>query len=55
MRAERKVALRDGTSKYQSAWLEAARKMLAEKSADYDHFEMTRPAERRSAGWLAGM
>lgn len=42
-RIERKVALRDDTSKYQSVWLEAARKMLAEKGADYDYFEMTRP------------
>jgi hypothetical protein len=25
-------------------WLEAARKMLAEKEQDYEYFEMTRPA-----------
>ncbi|UGY04325.1 hypothetical protein [Bradyrhizobium quebecense] len=40
---ERKVALRDNTSKYQPAWLEAARRMLADKASDYDYFEMTRP------------
>jgi hypothetical protein len=38
------VALRDNTSKYQPVWLEAARKMLAEKEQDYEYFEMTRPA-----------
>jgi len=42
-RIERKVALRDNTSKYQPVWLEAARKMLAEKEQDYRYFEMTRP------------
>jgi hypothetical protein len=40
---ERKVALRDNTSKYQPVWLEVARKMLAEKMQDYEYFEMTRP------------
>jgi hypothetical protein len=39
---ERKVELRDNTSKYQPAWLEVARRMLAEKAQDYDYFEMTR-------------
>jgi hypothetical protein len=40
---ERKIELRDNTSKYQPIWLEAARKMLAEKEQDYEYFEMTRP------------
>jgi hypothetical protein len=42
-RIERRVALRDNTSKYQPVWLDAARKMLAEQGADYEYFEMTRP------------
>jgi hypothetical protein len=40
---ERKVALRDNTSKYQPVWLDAARRMLAEdKEQDYEYFELAR-------------
>jgi hypothetical protein len=42
-RISRNVALRDNTSQYQPVWLEAARKMLAEKEQDYEYFEMVRP------------